>query len=355
MKKTIAIIMMAVMLLAMMVPTSAATTAKSYDDAKAGELLYEFNFKGDDIFTPGRTGNDNGNMDYAVSESGNAVTITGNGGTDKVGNYWGGVLKNYKATENTTYSFVYEQKANGKVGKNNSVGVGGWIVGDDGINKSAVYNNYGNANTLTAADGKEEQRVSLSYASGKLDSSLWTEKTGSYVYTGTLDYDTNADGFMTFLIVYDGNACEFYLYTLANGATDWTKESSWILVERQQMMNALIDPAVNEYMGFWTYAFYQSTNATIRNVKLYKDTLWAKAEETTTKAEETTTKAEETTAKVEDTTAKVEDTTAKVENTTAATTDKTDEKGCGGTVTVAGIALVAALGTCAVFVEKKRK
>jgi hypothetical protein len=353
MKKTIAIIMMAVMLLAMMVPTSAATTAKSYDDAKAGELLYEFNFKGDDIFTPGRTGNDNGNMDYTVSESGNAVTITGNGGTDKVGNYWGGVLKNYKATENTTYSFVYEQKANGKVGKNNSVGVGGWIIGDDGIDKSAVYNNYGNANTLTAADGKEEQRVSLSYASGKLESSLWTEKTGQYVYTGTLDYDTNADGFMTFLIVYDGEACEFYLYTLANGATDWTKESSWILVERQQMMNALIDPAVNEYMGFWTYAFYQSTNATIRNVKLYKDTLWAKDEVTTeAPTTEAPTEAPTTEAPTE---APTTEAPTKAPETKAPETDKVEEPGCGGTVTVAGIALVAALGTCAVFVEKKRK
>ena len=35
--------------------------------------------------------------------------------------------------------------------------------------------------------------------------------------------------------------------------------------------------------------------------------------------------------------------------------DDAEEKGCGGTVTVAGLALVAALGSCAIFVEKKRK
>ena len=38
------------------------------------------------------------------------------------------------------------------------------------------------------------------------------------------------------------------------------------------------------------------------------------------------------------------------------TAPKTEEKkGCKGTVTVAGLALVAALGSCAIFVEKKRK
>ena len=41
--------------------------------------------------------------------------------------------------------------------------------------------------------------------------------------------------------------------------------------------------------------------------------------------------------------------------TTTPVADNTEEKGCGGTVTVAGLALVAALGSCAIFVEKKRK
>jgi hypothetical protein len=47
---------------------------------------------------------------------------------------------------------------------------------------------------------------------------------------------------------------------------------------------------------------------------------------------------------------------------TAAPTEKATDAatepaagGCGSTVTVAGLAIVAALGTCAVFVEKKRK
>ena len=53
------------------------------------------------------------------------------------------------------------------------------------------------------------------------------------------------------------------------------------------------------------------------------------------------------------------------EDTTSATTTKAPEtteapeteekKGCGGTITVAGLALIASLGTCAVYVEKKRR
>jgi hypothetical protein len=48
------------------------------------------------------------------------------------------------------------------------------------------------------------------------------------------------------------------------------------------------------------------------------------------------------------------DTTKPVETTTP-TTDKPEESGCKGSVSIAGLALVATLGTCAVFVEKKRK
>jgi hypothetical protein len=41
--------------------------------------------------------------------------------------------------------------------------------------------------------------------------------------------------------------------------------------------------------------------------------------------------------------------------TTAPANNAEEKKGCGGTVTVAGLALVAALGSCAIFVEKKRR
>ena len=48
------------------------------------------------------------------------------------------------------------------------------------------------------------------------------------------------------------------------------------------------------------------------------------------------------------------ETTKPVENTTP-TTDKPKDSGCNSNVTACGLALVATLGTCAVFIEKKRK
>ena len=57
-----------------------------------------------------------------------------------------------------------------------------------------------------------------------------------------------------------------------------------------------------------------------------------------------------------DTTVKVDDTTANADDTNKADdTDKANEGGCKSSVTVAGLALVATLGTCAIFVEKKRR
>jgi hypothetical protein len=50
------------------------------------------------------------------------------------------------------------------------------------------------------------------------------------------------------------------------------------------------------------------------------------------------------------------ETTAPTTKAPTTTAPKTEEKkGCKGTVTVAGLALVAALGSCAIFVEKKRR
>ena len=48
------------------------------------------------------------------------------------------------------------------------------------------------------------------------------------------------------------------------------------------------------------------------------------------------------------------DTTDKITDTTP-NTDTTKEKGCGSMISVAGLALVASLGACAIFIEKKRK
>jgi len=352
MKKTLAIIMVAVMLFAMLVPVSAVTSpVKDVATAKKGELLYTFNFKGDAAFQPKELPNSTGNMEYIISPDGSALQIKSKaGGTSKVRNHWGGLVEGLTCTEESIYTMTYEAKANGTAGKNNSVGIGGWAVKGE-VDVAHVYNNYGNHNTVDASGSNKDQRSSLSYDSGKLASTI-TTKTDNYVYTKDFDYDVNKDGFVTMMIVFDGVTAEFQCYMLAKGATDITKESSWILVEENTMANAVLNPGQVDNMCFWTYAYYNpEVDTTIRNAKIYKDRLWAK-DEVTTAAPTTapTTTAPVTTAPV--TTAPVTTAPATDDVTTAAPEAK---GGCGGTVTVAGLALVAALGTCAVFVEKKRK
>ena len=65
---------------------------------------------------------------------------------------------------------------------------------------------------------------------------------------------------------------------------------------------------------------------------------------------ETTKKADDDEDEDED-----EDTTKKTETKDSETEAPTEKKGCGNSVSVAGLALVAALGTCTVFVAKKKE
>lgn len=80
-------------------------------------------------------------------------------------------------------------------------------------------------------------------------------------------------------------------------------------------------------------------------------------EETQPVADNTGTNAPETNGAEETTAANNDEvTTAKTETKAPETTEAAEEKsGCGSSVSVAGIALVAALGTCTVFVAKKKE
>ena len=351
MKKIIAIVMTALMLLAVLAPAASATTTspvKKYEDAQKGELLYTVDFRGDAAFTPAELEQSAKQMDYEIAPDGTWVRIKNktNAENSKFNN-WGGLIKDLVATEDTIYSMVYKVKANGTIGKNNSVGIGGWATSEENFQKTnGVYNVYANHNTQDANGPSADQRTALSEGNTKLGE---TESAKGYVYTKNKDaIAVDADGFVTALIVYNGTTCTFANYYLAEGATDLKSEASWIKFDERMMYNALLD-TVNgptEYMCFWTYAYYNTIDTTIKQVEYYKDYIWADPDAPdTTAATTAATTAKETTAATTAAATKPADTTAKAE----------EEKGCGGTVTVAGIALVASLGTCAVYVEKKRR
>ena len=282
MKKIISIILTVVMLSAvvMTVPFSAfaaTSPVKSYDSAKPGELLYTVDFRGNDgAITLGRTNADTAQMDYEVSADGSSVRIyPKSGAIDRQANLWGGLIEDLEATNQTIYSMVYKAKANGTIGKNNSVGVGGWAVSEAAFQTSSgVYNVYSNHNTKDANGPSEDQRTALSNGITKIGQS---ESAQGYVYTKDMSaIDVDADGYVTALVVYDGTTGIFANYYLAEGKTDLKDENSWIKFDERWMYNALNGTDKN-YMCFWTYAFYNVVDTTIKDVQYYKEFLWSKS------------------------------------------------------------------------------
>lgn len=310
------------------VSAAAESPVKDYASAKDGDVLYTVNFKGDSAFKPKVLG-DNENLTYTASADGSALTVKGKE-TDKTRNYWGGKIEGLTVSKDTVYTMVYKVNATASPVKNNSLGIGGVVVAETGYEGSATesknepifYNNYSNHNIGVAAD----QRSALSNP----------QKIGNYVQWNTLSkkFVTDSDGFMTMALTFDGESGKFTSYYLI-------EDEKWVQLERQSF-----EFKEGTTMGFVIYGYYQVINTTIKDVKIYKGavgSVFKKADETTKAPAATTTKAPETTK-------------APAATTKAPETYKVSEKsGCGSSVAVTGIALVATIGTCTVFACKKRK
>lgn len=325
MKKIIIALLTLTMLFAALVPVSAAdATFKAYNDAADGELLYTFNFNGDEHFAPKGYARAETNYDYIVSEDGSTLTVKA---TDKCAesgatSYWGGMVNDLEAGKKFAYSFIYKVKANGATGENNKLGVGAWY---DNKQMMQTINNYG-CNNSAAPEGAEPYEFSTCLQKG-------SSKYGDYKsWSSVGEYDTDADGFVTFLLTYDGPNQQVSAYILAKGATDINASDSWLKMQSTKM----ILNNVPDGIGFVTYSHYSAVDTTVKDVKLYKGILAAEPE---------TTKAPVTKAPV----------TAAPETEPEVETDAAPAGGCGGTVSVAGMALVAALGACAVVTSKKRR
>ena len=175
MKKILIAILIATMLFAAIIPLSAATASpvKDYATAQNGELLYTVNFKGDSVFTPTALGNAADRFDYIASDDGSELTVKGKESSTMASsqNFWGGTITGLTATTQTQYTMVYKVRANGTVGQDNSIGVGGWIPDADfalsGADTGATaakggYNNYRNHNTIDSKGDTSMRRSALS-------------------------------------------------------------------------------------------------------------------------------------------------------------------------------------------------
>ena len=320
--------LMLVMGTAFAVSAATASPVKSYDSAAMGDLLYTVNFKGDDAFKPKRLG-DIDNMNYTVSEDGSSLTIKGKG-TDKTRNYWGGKIEGLSVTESTYYTMTYKVNAKASANGNNSIGVGGVYLADtglDGKNEPIFYCNYARHNAV----GATEYRSSLSDPDKiATDYVMWKN-------LAKKEPLTDADGYITMALSFHGPTKKFMSYYVA-------KDGTTQLIETQ---NFTFDKDTT--MGFAAYAYYAVVNTTVKDAKIYKgaigDVIKAPASSTaaTTKAPETT-KATATTTKAPETT-----------KAAATATIVEEQGGCGSSVAITGIALVAAVGTSAAVSCKKRK
>ena len=332
MKKSLVILLAMLMVVGAALAVSAATASpvKSYDSSAMGDLLYTVNFKGDDVFKPKDLGT-NRNMTYTASDDGSSITIKGKG-TDKTRNFWGGKIEGLSVTDTTYYTMTYKVKAKSVADGNNSIGVGGVIVSETTYkdkNEPQIYSNYARHNSVAAS----QFRSRLSDPDKIVD---------GYIMWNTLAKKeplTDADGYITMALSFHGPTKKFMSYYVAKDGTTQLIETQSFTFDKDTTM------------GFGTYAYYAVVDTTVKDAKIYKGAIGdvIKAPATTTKAPETT-KASETTKAP--TTTKAPETTKAAVATTAAPAN--EKGGCGSSVAITGIALVATVTSVAVVCKKRK-
>ena len=158
---------------------------------------------------------------------------------------------------------------------------------------------------------------------------------------------------------------KFASYILKQYASDMTNEKSWIKIERKSMD---IDDTTPDNIAFMVYSCYNVVDTTIKDVKIYKGTVYTHSNDTVatiipaTTAAPATTVAPATTAKPATTKKPVTQKPTTVAATTVAPTEAPaatdapkDEGGCGSSIALSGVAMIATVGTITAFVTRKKE
>ncbi len=165
MKRTLSVILSLLMVICMGISAVSAADMKAYADAADGDLLYtaDFSDKGFQIL-----GVNDGFL-YDVSDGGATVTMHAKAdNTTDQNNTWGIYLDTLGALNGEKYTMTYKVRANGEVGKNNSVGLGMVTSGTEDVGGPTVYNLYSNHNTVTADGSSDERRATYSVGGSKM-------------------------------------------------------------------------------------------------------------------------------------------------------------------------------------------
>ncbi|MBQ8510780.1 MAG: hypothetical protein IJ493_12825 [Clostridia bacterium] len=254
MKKLVSLFLMLTMLVSaasMAVSAADAELIKDMASAKDGDLLYIVDFGSTGgAFTPAPNTKAAENYTYTVGDNGRSITIKGLG--DKSGSYWGAPIKGLEVDETSTATITFKVKMNGTAGKNNSIGVGGWLIDDYAPDEYKFYNNYGNYNSQFPEGDTSANRAALSISREKYNGD----------YTTGIDAATpDADGFITCKLEFDAPNKKFRAYSLVDG--------KWQLDEEQTMAEAN-DAAKQDYLCVMFYSYYQVVDATVKDMKFFK-------------------------------------------------------------------------------------
>lgn len=266
MKKVLSLILALLMVMSCVIVTATAADT-------APELVYTVDFRGNDgKFAP--TPLKEATKDkfvYTPSADGTSLTVTPAAGATDVNSFWGGKIQGLTANKTTAYTMIYQVKAHGTVGTDNSLAVGGWIQNDslavvsDNIN---FYGYYGNHNTQDG-EGKTDMRK------GRLE--IGKNKLHDYVFNDLSGAAVDTDGFITLKVDYNGGAGAVIAYVLAKDKTG-ANDSDWIKLCAAEMEM----DATDDSFGFLLYNYHVEVNTTIKNVQIYKRTVTPAAEGTYT-------------------------------------------------------------------------
>ena len=267
MKKLVCFLITAVMLTAALSIGANAALYSDYASAADGDLLYVADFRGEDVFAPKPNILATDGVVYTPEDEGRALHVKGVEGHAKDLFAYGAEIKGLTADKTTKYTFVYDIKMNGEVGKDNSVGVGGlgwhYTSGTENWNFAGNPNygwrflsNYGNYNSVFPAGSDAPNRTSLS---------VTNQKFADYV-NGVEEAESDLDGYITCRLDFDGPANVFRAYALT--------KNGWKLLEEQTMKeiaaNAVDAYGDTQYVGFWLYTYYDVVDFTLRDVRWYK-------------------------------------------------------------------------------------
>ena len=253
MKKILSAILALTMILALVAAMGiTASAADLYESAKDGDVLYNINFKGDDVFAPTafRVVAENA-LDVQVSDDGSSFTATYLSET-KAHAFWGGQIKGLTYGLDKTYTIsmkmaIASYDDNG-TRKSNNAGV----FVNFPTNTEPTYVNETGFRTLVGYYGAPDVQHSLSHAAGTKVSGKYAS---NYDYTKKNLATLDADGFVDLDIVISGKTMIVYINNVYYDEADVFTTDLF---------------AAGSNLGFSTYLYNTNASITVKDAKVIK-------------------------------------------------------------------------------------